>query len=256
MPAHKDRIKTAWVRAVREESVGCRGRRERDRRAGFELRRHASSFASMLRVEAICGSECSSLSAVSQSATDFFACSNASGIDVVLFSASARNALPKYVMSESRAAAERGAVFARGRDDHRRIVAQRIDEAAGIARVDDDDFPADAGLRLQRIGEIVRLDLVERQRIEIDKELVIVRSVRRDVEQQQVFGRIHFLRDVVERPGQVGQRRQRPRLDRRRVVFEHEHAAFGVEALPNSFSAYSASLRNTSSSASPANATT
>ena len=64
-------------------------------------------------------------------------------------------------------AAERGAVFACGGDDHRRRIFQRVDEAARIARRDDDDFPADRCLG-QRFGEIFRRDLVQRQRIHID----------------------------------------------------------------------------------------
>ena len=77
-------------------------------------------------------------------------------------------------MSRIGAATERRAVLARRGDDHRRIVAQRVDETARIARVDDEHLPADRGLRLQRIGEIVGPDLVERQRVEIDEEPVIV----------------------------------------------------------------------------------
>ena len=74
------------------------------------------------------------------------AASNAPASASDFASPSWKNASPKNVAVAADAAAERRAVRLRGGDHERVVVRERVDEAAGVARGDDDDPPADAGV--------------------------------------------------------------------------------------------------------------
>ena len=105
--------------------------------------RHLPSLASILRELAIWGSECGSWSVAgfpfSDGGAGFL---ERIGERVGLVQRLGQERLAEIGDFRFGAAAERGAVAARGRDDERRVVAQRVDEATRIAGVDDQHFPA------------------------------------------------------------------------------------------------------------------
>src|SRR5437868_15187890 len=67
-------------------------------------------------------------------------------------------------------AAERAAVVPRGSDDQCRVVAQRLDEAAGIAGGDHDHFPADAAF-LEESAELLLREIAQLHRVLLQREL-------------------------------------------------------------------------------------
>ena len=116
-------------------------------------------------------------------------------------------------------APERGPVGRGGRDDDGVIVAQVLDERAGVAGGDHHHLPADAGFA-QHSRQSLAGEPVERKRAVRDHELRVALAMRRQREEQHVPLAIHALRGTVERALQGGRRRQRVRVVVTAVVHE------------------------------------
>ena len=128
------------------------------------------------------------------------------------------------------AATERDAVRARGRDDDRVVVLQRLDVAARIARRYDDDPPLDAGV-VQHLPQTRGGELDERERRLRRREMEVARTVAREVDHHHVVIGVDRAADLVQRLAQVRDRRERRRQERLRIVDEDDRPPLGAPLL-------------------------
>ncbi len=127
------------------------------------------------------------------------------------------------------AAAERRAVLPRIGDDHRVLVLQRRDEAARIARRDDDDAPLDLRV-VQQLLQPGGRELDERQRRLLGKEPVVGRAAAGEIDHHDIVLGVDDRTDLVQRLAEVGHRRERHGQQRLRIVDQHHRASVRAPA--------------------------
>ncbi len=110
------------------------------------------------------------------------------------------------------------------------VVLQRLNESARIARRHDDDPPFDACV-VQQLPQARRRQLDERQRRQVGAQVVLAAAVACKVDHHDVVFDVDRGADLVQRLAQVGDRRERRRQQRLRIVDEQHGAPGRVPAL-------------------------
>jgi len=129
-----------------------------------------------------------------------------------------------------RSATEGTAIRARGCDHQRLRTAQCVDESTRVAGRKYQHAPVDGGT-VECVAQRFGIDLVQRQRFEIDVQPMVLGAVGGREQQQQVFVALHSVADAGERATQIAERRQRVVLAAVRVVQQHQGTRAHAEAL-------------------------